>query len=111
MSVMQSVMETVFHIAEEHGASQVTKIQLRIGERAGISIDALRFAFDLVSQNTLAEGSVLAIDTVPLRGECLDCGHQFQARDGFLVCDQCEGYAKILSGQELNIESIEVKES
>ncbi|MBF0352492.1 MAG: hydrogenase maturation nickel metallochaperone HypA [SAR324 cluster bacterium] len=110
ISLMENIVEIVLREAEKARASQVLKIGLRVGEKSGVVMEALTFAFEVVTKNTVAEGAVLEIEAIPLMGECQNCGHQFHAEDGFLVCDKCQGFAKILSGQELNIDFIEVNE-
>ena len=108
VSVMMSIMDTVSNAAKEENAEKVTKISLLIGKKSGVMVDSLRFAFDMVAADTVAKGAELEIEEVPFRGQCQSCGHEFTSED-FLVCDECGGFAKILSGQELSIKSIEVE--
>lgn len=111
VSLMMNILETVRRAAEDENADRVTKVVLKVGERSGVVADALRFAFDTASRETVAEGAALEIQTIPLRGECLACGHQFEperSRSRALICDKCGNFAKAVSGRELTIESIEV---
>lgn len=108
LSIMLSVLETALAEARKAGAQKIKTISLQVGEKSGVVLEALEFAFDVATKDSLAEGAILTIDRVPFRGECLSCGFQF-ASDDYLICSRCEGFGKIISGQELNIQYIEVE--
>jgi len=105
---MMSIMDIAFRTARDENACKINKISLQIGEKAGIVVDSLEFAFEMVTKNTIAKDASLEIETVPLKGECLVCGLQFVSSE-FLICTECGNFAKAISGQELNIQSIEVE--
>ncbi|MBF0286896.1 MAG: hydrogenase maturation nickel metallochaperone HypA [SAR324 cluster bacterium] len=107
---MMSILDTCQQEAEKAGAGRVSKIHLQIGERSGVVVDSLKFVFSMATQDTMAEGAELEIDLIPFEGECPHCNRRFHASAGFLVCDQCGNYAKLIGGQELNIKSIEVED-
>lgn len=108
VSLMMGIMDIVLETAKKEQAKKVSKISLEVGARSGVVVDALEFAFDMVTRNTIAENADLDIELVPLKGECLVCGRLFESEE-FLVCDKCGNFARPISGQELNIKSIEVK--
>lgn len=108
VSLMMSIMDTALKTAEREHAKRITKIVLQIGVKSGVVADSLEFAFEMISKNTIAQQATLEIETIPLSGECLVCGHRFISQQ-FLICDKCGNFAKVLSGQELNITRIEVE--
>jgi hydrogenase nickel incorporation protein HypA/HybF len=108
VSLMMSIMDIVIQTAEKEKAESVVCISLEVGKKSGVVADALEFAFDMVTKGTIAENARLDMEVVPLKGECLNCGHLFENEE-FLICDKCGHFGKVLSGQELNIKSIEVK--
>ncbi len=108
VSLMMSIIDTAVKTAEQEQAKRINRIALQIGAKSGVVIDSLEFAFEMVSKNTIAEQATLEIEAIPLMGECLNCGHQFESKE-FLICEKCGNFAKVLSGQELNIKSIEVE--
>lgn len=105
---MMSIMDIALKTAKDERATRINKISLQIGEKAGIVVDSLEFAFEMVTKNTIAEKACLEIETMPLKGECLACGYQFTGGE-FLVCTKCGNFARAISGQELTIQSIEVE--
>jgi hydrogenase nickel incorporation protein HypB len=62
LGIMESAIEVVQRYAAEKHARRVERIVLRIGTLAGVDRDSLRFAFDVVSKGTAAEGATLDIE-------------------------------------------------
>ena len=95
--------------AEKAGATSVTKVVLSIGELAGIEKEALFFAWDMVTKNTMAEDSPLIIEDIMGEAECQSCGHHFLTQDYFSVCEKCGDFrTDIIKGKELQVKSIEI---
>lgn len=101
-------MDLAIEEAGKSGAKRILGLSLEVGKKSGVVIDALEFAFETVTRNTIAEGASLTIHPVPYRGECVSCGRCFEA-DDFLICPDCGNFGNIVSGQELRIQSIEVE--
>jgi hydrogenase nickel incorporation protein HypA/HybF len=108
VSIMMSVLDTALEVAKKESAQKIICIKLKIGEKSGVVEDCLRFAFESVRLNTIAEEAKLEIELIPWRGRCLGCGLEFKA-DSFLICERCGKVGKPISGQELQIKSIEVE--
>ena len=57
-------MQTALDIASRHaaaaGASRIARLTMRVGRLSGASPDALRFAFEVLSAGTAAEGTLAA---------------------------------------------------
>ncbi|MBW2108403.1 MAG: hydrogenase maturation nickel metallochaperone HypA [Deltaproteobacteria bacterium] len=108
VSVAQGIMKIVEDEAAKHGMSHVTKVHVRIGQMANVVPDALLFAFEGVTQGTLAQGAELDIETVPAKGRCEACGIEFDIEDLIFFCPRCDGVAaEVVSGKELELTEIE----
>jgi hydrogenase nickel incorporation protein HypA/HybF len=70
VSIAQGLMKILEDETKKHGVSRVTRVHVRIGELATCVPDALTFAFEIVSEGTVAEGAELKIEVVPARGRC-----------------------------------------
>lgn len=107
---MIGVLDTCHDECQKANAKKITRITLTVGERSGVVISALEFAFTALTKDTNAEGAKLVIESVPCKGVCLQCNNEFfSSAEGFLICDRCGGYGRVISGQELNVTSIEVE--
>ena len=91
------------------GNVQVEKINLRIGKLAAVVPDSLRLCFDVAVKDTVLAGAKLAIEEMPVVARCKDCSAQWTIDQPVFICKTCQsGSLEILSGRELDIESIEV---
>ena len=107
VSLMSNLLETVERAASKEGAEIIRVIHLRIGEMAGVNIDALSFAFDVLSKGTMVEGGKLEFERVPLCVRCQECGLDSQLNDFIFRCDRCGSPdIEILTGREIEVDYI-----
>jgi hydrogenase nickel incorporation protein HypA/HybF len=110
VGIMSSAMTAVLAEARRRGAQRVHRIVLRVGTLSGAEPDALRFAFEIVAQGTLAAGAELEIDPVPARARCAACATEFDAGAGLICeCPTCRRLSGDLSqGRELELARLEM---
>ncbi len=112
LSVALSILDQIEESAAREGIERVSAVHLRVGALSGIAPDALLFAWDLASADTVAASSVLRIEDVPLSVFCERCGAERAPPSGQgLVCPVCgEPSSTIVRGRELALVAIEVPE-
>ena len=82
---------------------------MRIGEISGVVPEALHFAFDVVTKDTIAEGAILEIETVPVNCYCQKCALEFKPSDLCYECPSCGNlHTQIITGKEIELTSMEV---
>jgi len=109
LSIMQSALSMALDQAQQAGAARVHSIRLRIGALSGVVPDALEFAFEALTQGTMAEGAVLAVDRVPARFWCATCTREFQSDDMFAECPDCHSLSgELRAGREMELASLEI---
>ena len=95
--------------AQSSGASRVHGLRLQVGTMSGVVPDALRFAFDLVCQGTIAEGATLEIESVPAACWCGTCQAEFECEDFVNECPRCQALSgELRRGRELALASVEM---
>ena len=88
---------------------RVEKINLKIGKLAAVVPDSLRFCFDVAIKDTPLDGAELVIQELPVTARCKDCDIHWTINSPAFTCENCHsGSLEILSGRELDIESIEI---
>lgn len=110
LSVALSILDEVCEAALEERVESVQTVRVRVGALSGISPDALRFAWELAAADTVAAGSELRVDVVPLVVSCERCGVETHppAGGGF-VCGVCGAVAPtIVQGRGLELVGVEV---
>ncbi len=110
MSVTMSLLDLVLDEASKAGASKITGVNIVLGEMTGIIDHYVQANFELLSQNTLAEGAELSFQNMPRQARCRNCAHLFQPTDLEWACPGCQSSEiEITGGSELYVESIEVE--
>lgn len=109
-----SLAEDVLRIAEETaragGFSRVRKVILEIGRLAAVDPDAMRFCFDAVVRDSLADSAVLEIVDVPGNGWCEHCAAAVPMSDFLEACPNCGGYPlKAIGGMDMKVMSLDVE--
>lgn len=108
LSIAQAIVESARRAAEENGISRIAKLTLRVGSFSGVVEEALRFAFEVASQGTPAEGAILEIKNIPLTIRCSSCAASSKIHPFLFQCPSCGSRdVEILTGQELNLDTIE----
>jgi hydrogenase nickel incorporation protein HypA/HybF len=109
LSLMEEVRRLALAAAAAEGATAIQAIELRVGERAGVELEALRFVFPVVMEGTIAAAAELRITAVPAEAHCAPCGRRFACTDGLMECPHCGAISgALLSGRELELASLEL---
>jgi len=110
ISLAQRIVGIALKVGAEHGGGRIAAVRLLIGMLSGVDPETLRFAFDVVTRGTVAEGCRLSMVRVPTRLKCRACGLE---REGDLLepCGACGTVpAEVLAGRELRVDAIEMDE-
>ena len=111
LGIATSILESVQSAARRNPGVRITKVGVKIGELAGVDVDALQFGFECMVKDTEWERLVLDVESIPRVQECPKCRHQFRMTDYDPQCPQCGEFAtKCVSGEELDIAYMEVDE-
>ncbi len=104
---MRNLLDIVEATASREGAERIDVIHMRIGEMAGINYESLKFAFEILSKGTRAEGGRLEYDKVDLLVKCKECSHEFDPEELVFRCPECgSGSIDIIAGREMEVDYI-----
>ncbi|MFO7935324.1 MAG: hydrogenase maturation nickel metallochaperone HypA [Bacteroidales bacterium] len=109
-----SIAKNIVSIAEDYARRErkhrVLRVNLEIGELSGVILDAMNYALETCTQNTLLEKAEFDIEHVKASGQCLDCGKVFPLEGPVSPCPGCGSYRfEFKSGRELRIKSLIVE--
>ena len=90
---------------------RVTHVTLEIGALAGVMSEAISFCFDTVAHGSAIEGARLEIVQIPGRARCRSCQTEFATPTLFSPCPCGSRNTERLSGEELNIKSMQLEEA
>ena len=108
-----SISSAICDTAVKHAAGRtITRVDVRIGVLRQVVPSSLTFCFGIVSKGTACDGAELACEIVPARLACRACGHRWEIDVPAFRCPQCQSAdVAVTSGEELEVESIEVEEA
>lgn len=106
---MQIIEIATASIPPDEGPLKVARVNLKVGKLAAVVADSLRFCFEIAARETPLEGAELGIEEIPVKARCKACSVEWTIQGPAFNCQQCgSGQIELLSGRELNIESIEI---
>jgi hydrogenase nickel incorporation protein HypA/HybF len=107
-SLVLALLEQVEAQVASHPGATVRRVQLRIGDQAGVVPELLQTAFEVAREHTVAAGAELAVERVPARWSCPRCGRDVPEGER-LDCAGCGGPARLVAGDELILSRLELE--
>lgn len=106
-SLLAVVLEKIPPSATRH---KISRIYLDVGQLLSVDIHALRFAFQVVAQQTLAEQASLEIQEIQGQGHCSTCQCVADFPCYYTACPSCGNFTlEVLQGEELRVRSMEME--
>jgi hydrogenase nickel incorporation protein HypA/HybF len=104
-----ALMESMVEAIEARVLDQrVAIVRLELGTLAGVAIDALRFAFDVCTEQTALEGAALDIVEIGARARCRACLVESPTSSFAAPCACGSFDRELVCGDEIRIKEIEV---
>lgn len=108
LSLCQNIVRQLQTLAQEHQASQVAIVRLRIGPLSGVDYALLQNAFPVASANTVADKADLQIENTVIRIRCQQCNKESEVVANKLICTSCgSNNTRLSSGDELMLVDVE----
>ena len=107
-SIVASLIDRVQQEADAHRCARVHRLHVKIGELSGVELDLLKTAFDTFRERTVCEGAEMKIDTVAPAWACPSCERSV-ARGAILRCEACDRPARMIQGDEIILQRIEME--
>jgi hydrogenase nickel incorporation protein HypA/HybF len=106
LSLSSAIVNTV---AKHADGRKVSLVSLRVGKLRQVVPDTLEFYFEFQARGTVCEGARLEMEITDARLRCQPCAREWEIEIPAFRCPTCGGSdVKIASGDEFEVESIEV---
>lgn len=114
-SVMTQIVESILEEANKRDAKKVEQVDLEIGEFTMLGDEQMKFAYEVLSKDSILQGSVLQVTHRKGKIKCGSCGYEGDMsvpEDSphrsvpILECPKCHSPAKIIEGRECFIRNI-----
>ena len=96
--------------AQQQRFAQVETVWLEIGQLACVEQESLRFFFNSVKKDTIAQKAKLEIIDIAGQGTCDQCHQTIPVSSYYMACPHCGSYAvTITQGNAMRIKELQVK--
>lgn len=108
LGIAENILKVAIAEAEKHSANRIRTIRLKIGAATHIQPSSIELYLSQIAKDTIAEGSAIDAEIVPLTAKCGDCGEVFSVGDQ-LSCPKCSSpLLEEVAGRELFVESLDI---
>lgn len=109
MSLAEGVVQLIEDAAREQAFGKVTAVWLEIGQLSGVEVEAMKFCFDVVTRDGIADGARLEIIATPGTGWCMQCSKNVPMSEVFGECPDCGSHQmQVTGGTEMRVKELEV---
>lgn len=117
-SVTSWIVEALLKVAKERESKKVLEVHLRIGKLRALSVDQVKFCYEVLAKGTILDGSRLVIEESPGKVRCNsgDYYGEFNPEgDAFhfglppLICPVCSGMVTVEGGDECTITKVRMR--
>lgn len=119
LSMADAIVKTVLDAAEKNQAEQILEVTIEVGKLTMLNPEQLRFLLEVLTEDTLLEGSEIIIEEIPVEIECKSCNYigstELDDSDHYLMivkCPECgERDLEVITGRECNVKNIKIEKS
>ena len=110
MSLAESVLQIIEDAARAQDFQRVRTVVLEIGALSAVEPEAMRFCFDAVMHDSIAEQARLEIIETAGQGCCTKCAQKFPLAALYQACPECGSYdVKVTDGDGMRVKELEVE--
>jgi len=112
-SICQSLVDALLVEVDklEPTPKRLVTARVVVGDLRQIVPEFLRNAYEVLTKDTVAEGSKLEIRTLPIQARCAECKWEGTVKAPFFQCPSCESFqVETTGGMELYLEGMEVEQ-
>jgi len=110
INITQTLIDKANYQAHATQSKRVTMIHIALGEISELDPTSLQTHWNELSKGTPAEHARLYFRLIPAEVQCMACFQKYHPIDKKIACPYCGSVgAKILTGEECHLESIETE--
>jgi len=121
VSVVSTLVDAVIRELGKYKVKKVNSVTVVIGEMTNLGQEQMSFAYEIVTRNTILEGSEFIIEPEPIEVECDKCGYvgpvkvisdpDFDTHSiPVLACPECGGPIRVTKGQSCVVRCMDIEE-
>ena len=117
-SITTQIVESVKAEATKRNAKKVLEVHLQIGDLTFLNPDQMKFWYDILTKDTILEGSALVAETVRGSVRCSACGYAGGLTHvnsslthlpmPTLQCPKCDEVVEVVDGRDCVVKRIKM---
>ena len=122
VSVVASLVDAVIAELKKYNVIKVNSVTVVIGDLTNLGEEQMAFAYEIVTQDTILEGSEFIVEHEPIELECWDCGSKGPAKVltdpdfdthsiPILSFPACGGKVTVVKGQSCTVKCMDIEEA
>lgn len=109
LSIAMSIVDLAVQEAKSNGNSQLSALEIEVGELSGVDINGLDFSLGIILKSSRMNVDHKILTVSPL-SRCNACKKDFQTVRKYVKCPFCgSGDTRLMQGNELRLKSIIVE--
>ncbi|HQV89041.1 MAG TPA: hydrogenase maturation nickel metallochaperone HypA [Nitrosomonas sp.] len=110
LSLAESLLQLIEEAAIKQNFTRVKTVWLELGQLTCVEQESLRFYFDVITQDSIAQQAKLEFIAILGHGVCDHCHRSMFIASHHTICSHCGSYAlTITQGEEMRIKELEVE--
>ena len=121
VSIVSGLVTAILRELENHKVVKVSEVVLTIGKLTNLGAEQMEFAFEVITKDTMLEGSTLIIEEEAIEIACENCRYEGPVKNAsfgeddhrsipVLSCPECGMGIKVIKGQACCVKTIEIEE-
>lgn len=122
VSVVTSLVDAVIGELQKYDVEKVNSVTVVIGDLTNLGEEQMSFAYEIVTRDTILEGSEFIVEHEPIELECRSCGYVGPAKIltdpdfdthsiPVLSCPECGGEVKVTRGMSCTVKCMDIEEA
>ncbi len=116
ISVMSQLIKAILEKLKDYDFTEVREVEISVGELAFLAEDQLKFAFEVLSENTVLNGAELNIKISKSTVSCESCGYEgplnveddpkYHIAFPIFACPKCNSPVEVIKGRECEVTNV-----
>ncbi|GIU53051.1 MULTISPECIES: hydrogenase maturation nickel metallochaperone HypA [Shewanella] len=108
-SIVMSLMEQIEQLARDNNATEIVRVDIKVGVLSGVEPHLLQNAFDTFKLETVCHQAVLNMQLQPLVIECRHCQVRSQLTERNVICPNCKSHdTRVIDGEDMMLMQLEM---
>ncbi|ARD22292.1 hydrogenase maturation nickel metallochaperone HypA [Shewanella japonica] len=108
-SIVMSLMEQITQLAKDNNATDIIRVDIKVGVLSGVEPQLLQTAFDTFKLGTICNNAELNLQQQALVIKCRQCNQQTELTQRNIVCPHCLSYkTQVIDGEDMMLMQLEM---